>query len=450
MTGATGPTGSAGLTGATGPTGSTGLTGATGPTGTPSNVTGPTGATGLTGATGPTGASGTASTVVGPTGPAGLTGATGPTGPTGPLRRQFVTGPTSPAGTLNNGDQWWDTETGREFVYYNNLWVESGAAFQGATGPTGSTGLTGATGPTGSTGLTGATGPTGSTGLTGATGPTGPRGLSGPSGPQGISGPTGPTGPTGTPSNVTGPTGATGLTGATGPTGAAGTPSAVTGPTGPTGASGLTTLTTSGDLLYRDGAGLQRLGIGARTGMALMVSASLPVWGDPIPLGTINMFAGATAPNTNWLICDGAAYSRSTYVLLFGVIGTTWGVGDGINTFNLPDLRGRAPIGVGTGTGLTARTLAGLVGNQTVTLAATDIPAHSHGITDPGHVHNYGGSIIRLNPGLSIGPGGTAVDFPTATNTATTGITVNNSTASSTNPSVMQPSAVVNFIIKAL
>lgn len=71
--------------------------------------------------------------------------------------------------------------------------------------------------------------------------------------------------------------------------------------------------------------------------------------------GVIQMFAGATAP-TGWLICDGSAVSRTTYATLFAVIDTTYGVGDGSTTFNLPDLRGRVAIGAGDGTATEATT----------------------------------------------------------------------------------------------
>lgn len=67
--------------------------------------------------------------------------------------------------------------------------------------------------------------------------------------------------------------------------------------------------------------------------------------GDTFPIGAISEYAGATAP-TNWLICDGSAISRTTYADLFNVIGTTYGVGDGSTTFNLPDLRGKVPVGL--------------------------------------------------------------------------------------------------------
>ncbi len=57
------------------------------------------------------------------------------------------------------------------------------------------------------------------------------------------------------------------------------------------------------------------------------------------PAGSVVAFAMSVAP-TGWLKCNGAAISRTAYADLFAVIGTTWGVGDGFNTFNLPDLRG--------------------------------------------------------------------------------------------------------------
>ncbi|MCY4024065.1 MAG: tail fiber protein [Anaerolineaceae bacterium] len=60
--------------------------------------------------------------------------------------------------------------------------------------------------------------------------------------------------------------------------------------------------------------------------------------------GMIQIFAGPTAP-AGWLLCNGAAVSRATYSDLFDVIGTRYGVGNANTTFNLPDLRGRFPLG---------------------------------------------------------------------------------------------------------
>src|SRR5687767_11562793 len=93
-----------------------------------------------------------------------------------------------------------------------------------------------------------------------------------------------------------------------------------------------------------------------------------------LPAGCINLYGGATAP-TGWLLCDGSAVSRTTYADLFASISTSFGTGDGSTTFNLPDCRGRVAIGTGTGSGLTARSLAATVGTETHTLTTAQIPA---------------------------------------------------------------------------
>lgn len=65
------------------------------------------------------------------------------------------------------------------------------------------------------------------------------------------------------------------------------------------------------------------------------------------PAGSIQIWGTSTAP-TGFLLCDGSAVSRTTYAALFAVIGTTFGVGDGSTTFNLPNLKNRVPVGVDT------------------------------------------------------------------------------------------------------
>lgn len=63
--------------------------------------------------------------------------------------------------------------------------------------------------------------------------------------------------------------------------------------------------------------------------------------------GLIFPYAGSSAP-TGWIMCDGSAISRTTYASLFAVVSTTYGVGDGTTTFNLPNLKGRVIVGAGT------------------------------------------------------------------------------------------------------
>lgn len=88
------------------------------------------------------------------------------------------------------------------------------------------------------------------------------------------------------------------------------------------------------------------------------------------PVGAIQMYASATAPSC-WLLCNGAAVSRTTYSNLFSVIGASYGAGDGTNTFNVPDLRQRFALGSTNSLGTTG-------GVSSVTLSTNQIPAHTH------------------------------------------------------------------------
>ena len=110
------------------------------------------------------------------------------------------------------------------------------------------------------------------------------------------------------------------------------------------------------------------------------------------PSGIMSPFAGPTAP-TGWLLCDGAAVSRATYVTLFAVVGTYWGAGDGSTTFNVPNAKGRMFTGLDSSQ--TEFAALGQVGGQkTVQLHSHGVsdPGHAHGVSDPGHNHdNLGG-----------------------------------------------------------
>ena len=95
-----------------------------------------------------------------------------------------------------------------------------------------------------------------------------------------------------------------------------------------------------------------------------------------IPKGIINTYAGSNAPE-GWLICDGSAISRNTYADLFEVIGITYGNGDGETTFNLPDLKGRIPVGYNiSDTNFNALGITG--GEKKHTLTIDEMPSHSH------------------------------------------------------------------------
>jgi microcystin-dependent protein len=127
-----------------------------------------------------------------------------------------------------------------------------------------------------------------------------------------------------------------------------------------------------------------------------------------LPAGSMQMYAGTatqtvsagvvttTAPS-GWLLANGNAISRTTYSSLFSAIGTTYGTGDGSTTFNLPDLRGRLPMGAGTGVGLnasgtgvtsgtamTARALGAWFGEETHLLTTAELASHTHANTVSG------------------------------------------------------------------
>lgn len=93
-------------------------------------------------------------------------------------------------------------------------------------------------------------------------------------------------------------------------------------------------------------------------------------------IGEVKAFAGDYAP-VGWLRCDGQPLLIASYPNLYSIIGTTYG-GDGITTFAVPDLRGRVPIGIGPGPGLTSRALGQNGGAESVALADTQMPVHTH------------------------------------------------------------------------
>jgi len=97
-----------------------------------------------------------------------------------------------------------------------------------------------------------------------------------------------------------------------------------------------------------------------------------------LPAGMVAPFAGTVAP-AGWLLCQGQAVSRSTYSALFGVTSTAYGVGDGSTTFNLPDMRGRVPVGLNSGDAA-FDSLSDAGGVLSVTLTAANLPAHQHTI----------------------------------------------------------------------
>lgn len=158
-------------------------------------------------------------------------------------------------------------------------------------------------------------------------------------------------------------------------------------------------------------------------------------------VGEIRMFGGNFAP-MDWAFCDGSTLQISQYDVLFAAIGTTYG-GDGTTNFKLPDLRGRVPVHMGTGTGLTPRNIGTSFGTETETLQVAHIPAHSHAISAGG-------------PGTTASPGGNYPGDSSGFNlysAATPDSLMNQASVGSSPPSPAQPHAnlmpalCINFII---
>jgi microcystin-dependent protein len=115
--------------------------------------------------------------------------------------------------------------------------------------------------------------------------------------------------------------------------------------------------------------------------VATSLDYKVRVWN---PTGEISMWATGSAP-TGWLICDGSAISRTTYAALFAVIGTVYGAGDGSTTFNLPNLKGRVVVGRDSADA-DWDTLGETRGSKTHTLTISEMPVHSH--TQNAHNHS--------------------------------------------------------------
>jgi microcystin-dependent protein len=165
-------------------------------------------------------------------------------------------------------------------------------------------------------------------------------------------------------------------------------------------------------------------------------------------VGEIRMVGFNFAP-VGWALCDGSLLPVSQYQALFALLGTMFG-GNGTTTFGLPDLRGRAPVGMGNGPGLTTITQGEQAGNESVSISSAQMPMHTHvvsvagiettGASTPSNTNNVLGA-----SGAGVGSAtiySTALKTPVALNPAQVG------TAGSGQPlPIRGPFIGTNFII---
>jgi microcystin-dependent protein len=200
-----------------------------------------------------------------------------------------------------------------------------------------------------------------------------------------------------------------------------------------------------------------------------------------VAAGAIDLYPSNIAP-VGWFMCDGTAVSRTTYSQLFSVIGTYYGAGDGSTTFNLPDLKGRMPVGyavsgghanvssIGNNDGLAVSTRRPKH-NHTNSVTQSNnltLPAHTHSSTESAHSHGYtgttGDSGVAMNPPNDfgningVGGGGSTggmSGMPSTTNSGGGGSSITGSITSTgtigpagTNPNDSAAYLILNYIIK--
>ena len=163
------------------------------------------------------------------------------------------------------------------------------------------------------------------------------------------------------------------------------------------------------------------------------VKASAGGGSASLPIGVIMPIATPVVPE-KWLLCDGSEVSRETYSDLFNAISEIYGVGDGSTTFNLPNLKGKIPVGYDANdTDFNAVGKTG--GEKTHTLTVNEMPTHSHTIT-------YGsGSTSSSYPLSFLKP--EQQHYYTKSNASS------NTTGGGQAHNIMQPYITMNYIIYA-
>ncbi|HEX4409638.1 MAG TPA: tail fiber protein [Xanthobacteraceae bacterium] len=116
-------------------------------------------------------------------------------------------------------------------------------------------------------------------------------------------------------------------------------------------------------------------------------------------VGEVRLFGGNFAP-VGWALCNGQSLSISTNTALYALLGTIYG-GDGVTTFNLPNMQGRLCVGMGQGPGLSNYVIGQVGGNEMITLSVNQMPMHTHMLsatTTTANQGNAGGNLTGKAP----------------------------------------------------
>ncbi|MGY3035912.1 microcystin-dependent protein [Bradyrhizobium sp. USDA 4354] len=186
-------------------------------------------------------------------------------------------------------------------------------------------------------------------------------------------------------------------------------------------------------------------------------------FGNPygIPIGGVLPFAGTTAPNSSFVLAYGQAISRLTYPTAFSLLGTAYGAGDGLTTFNVPDLRGRVVAGKDdmggsaasrlTGSFITGpTTLGGTGGSESRQLATANLPPYTPAGTITNGAITINHNAAQANNSTT-GGGAFSIGASTATITASQAASTFAGTAQGGTSSafgILQPTIILNYLLR--
>lgn len=183
-----------------------------------------------------------------------------------------------------------------------------------------------------------------------------------------------------------------------------------------------------------------------------------------VPVGGYLFYDGSSPPSSNFALPAGQAISRTTYASYFSLVGTRYGSGDGVSTFNVLDMRGRGFFGLDNmggsaanritsgGSGIAGTSIGATGGQETHVLSVGELANHAHGVSDPSHSHSTQGNMFAGTGGgaFSSGPNSTVVGAVGITLTSnTTNISIGASGSGNAHQN-MPPAAIIPIILRII